>query len=784
MSDIKTMSSSNFIYRYRWPIVIISWVISIGFALAIPRIKIDPDIKALIPNTMLSKVNTDKIEEIFGGSDMIMIIMDNSDILADSSLERLQNIDQRIRRLPQIERTMSVFNLKSIGSAEGTMVVAPALPFIPHTPEDREIIRKKLSDNELVMGTVISDDFKLAAIIGTITTGSDNKILLDSVKAVVSAFPGGEKIYYGGFPVVKQSITDNIIKDLKLLLPMAIVLMLAILALSFRDYKGVVLPLSVVLLSLLVSVGLIPLIGWKFALATVLLPIMMIAIGNNYGIYLVNRYHEILRREPGIPGSKLMEMLSNALTRPILLCALTTIAGVLSLLTHIIVPAREVGILAAIGIGWALLLSLTYIPAALIILPRSKIRTKNNKTHITPLEHLLFRLGVLITRRPRTVLIITVLLTTVTGIGMVRLTVEGNTVNFFGPKDPVRTTSNLIDEHFGGSQTIAIHFKGDIKDPEILNRMLYYEEAIKKEKGVGQVMSVASVIRLMSKSMLNPGDKGYDAIPETREGVAQFLELYGMSGDPSDFEQIVDFNYENAQVLVRINDPSSRNVLNLAAFIRKITLDDPAIARIGGAGLIAAELTNSLVTGQWRSTILAMIIVCALVGLIFQKRSAAFIVLVPLGMACTILFGIMGWGHIPFDPATTLIASVMIGCGVDYTVQFLWRQRDERLAGLSFNRAVIKTLYTTGKAISFNALAVMVGFTPLIFSTFSPIRFFGIMMVVSIFACLIGAIVVVPALTLIWKPKFLEHGELKALSEGKQKTGRRLEDVNFSLRIS
>jgi len=760
------MNISNFIFRFRWPIVIISWIISIGFALAIPKIKIDPDVKALIPNTMPSKANTDKIEEIFGGSDMIMVLMGNSDILADSSLERLQNIDNSFRRLPQIERTLSVFSLKSIKGSEGAMLVTPALSYIPHTPEQREIIRKELSDNELIMGTVVSKDFKLAAVIGTIQSGSDNKVLLDSVKAIVTRYPGGEKIYYGGFPVVKQSITDNIVKDLKVLLPMAIILMLVILALSFRDYKGVVLPLSVVLMSMLVSVGLIPLIGWKFALVTVLLPIMMIAIGNNYGIYLVNRYLEILKREPGINKTSLMIELSNALSRPILLCALTTIAGVLALLTHIIVPAREVGILAAIGITWALILSLTYIPAALSILPSSKTRIRNNKPHITSLEHFLFRSGVVISRKPKTILLIAGLITLIIGIGVVKIKVEGNTVNFFNSKDPVRITSNLIDKHFGGSQNISIQFTGDIKDPKILNRMLYYEEAIKKEKGVGQVMSVASVIRLMSKSLLDPNDSGYNAIPVMRDGVAQFLELYSMSGDPSDFEQLVDFNYENAQLLVRINDASSSNILGLMKFIRKITANDEAIARIGGVGLISAELTNSLVTGQWRSTALSMVVVCFLVGLIFRKRSAAFIVMVPLGMACMVLFGIMGWGGIPFDPATTLITSVMIGCGVDYTVQFLWRQRDEMAAGLSPGRAVVKTLYTTGKAISFNALAVMIGFTPLIFSSFSPIRFFGVMMVVSIFACLVGALVVIPALTLILKPKFLKASKYPPLGQG------------------
>lgn len=748
---------SEFIYRFRWPIIIVSWLIAIGFALFIPKIRIDTDVEALVPRTMESKISTDKIEDTFGGTDMLMIIIKCQDILADSTLYRLQRIESEFSQLPQIERALSLFTMKDIKSQDGSMIVDPALPFIPVTKDERDSVRRILSGNKMVMGVVVSEDFTLATIIGTIQKETEDKELLQSVNAVIENNPGPEEVILGGFPVVGQSITQNILRDLKILLPLSILFMLIILALSFRDFKGVFLPLSVVFMSMLISVGLIPIIGWKFALVSVLLPVMMVAIGNNYGIYLVNRYQEILKRDPEIGTRPLLKELSSALSKPILLCALTTMAGVLALLTHIIVPAREVGILAAIGIGWAVILSLFYIPAMLAVLPKSKIKLKDNKPHISPLEHFLFKMGFLITRKPKTVLLIAGLITLLIGTGMTRLTVEGNTIKFFRKDDPVRITSDLIDKNFGGSQTLSIQFQGDVKDPELLKRMDYYEKDLKDKQGVGQVMSLASVIRLMSKSLLDPGDPGYDAIPDSRDGVAQYLELYSMSGDPEDFEQLVDFNYENAQLLIRIDEASSETILGLVDHIKEITRDDPMIARIGGIGLISAEMTDSLVTGQWRSTFFAMLIVCLLVMWIFLTPKAGLLVLFPLGMACIILFGIMGWLGIAFDPATTLITSVMVGCGVDYTVQYLWRQRAEMEAGLSQPRAVIKTLYTTGQAISFNALAVMLGFTPLIFSTFRPIQFFGLMMLISIFICLIGALVIVPAINMVWKPKFLNR---------------------------
>ena len=66
-----------------------------------------------------------------------------------------------------------------------------------------------------------------------------------------------------------------------------------------------------------------------------------------------------------------------------------------------------------------------------------------------------------------------------------------------------------------------------------------------------------------------------------------------------------------------------------------------------------------------------------------------------------------------------------------------------------------KTLTTTGRGITFNALSVVVGFAVLLLSAFLPVQFFGYLVVVSIGGCLVGALVVLPAMCLMWEPKFL-----------------------------
>jgi hypothetical protein len=126
----------------------------------------------------------------------------------------------------------------------------------------------------------------------------------------------------------------------------------------------------------------------------------------------------------------------------------------------------------------------------------------------------------------------------------------------------------------------------------------------------------------------------------------------------------------------------------------------------------------------------------------------------------------MGITGISLDPATALLSSIMIGVGVDYTIHFIFRYRDE-LKSNSYKSAVITTLKTTGRGIVFNAFSVMVGFSVLIFSGFTSIRFFGYLVLISIGVCLISAMFVVPALMLVFKPRFVEDGNLRIVRSRK-----------------
>jgi predicted RND superfamily exporter protein len=264
------------------------------------------------------------------------------------------------------------------------------------------------------------------------------------------------------------------------------------------------------------------------------------------------------------------------------------------------------------------------------------------------------------------------------------------------------------------------------------------------------------VIRQMSRALHETDEAGYDKIPETRNGVAQYFELYSMSGDPDDFEKMVDFPYEHAMVTARLMTSSTKKLDVILGQLSELVQEDRDIKLVGGFGAILFELAVGVVNGQILSLILAILVVGALLMLLFRSVAAGVISAIPLALSMAVLFGLMGFFKIELNVATAMLSSIMIGVGVDYTIHFLWRYREERMQGLDPGAAVKTTLSTTGRGIIFNALSVVIGFTVLMSSGFMPVRFFGFLIVVSILSCLIGALILIPALCLVLRPRFLE----------------------------
>ncbi len=348
------MKSGEFILKYRWPIIILSIVVPVVIGLQIFRAKIDPDLEKYIPPEMSSRISTQEIEEVFGGDELLILVFETDDVLKPETLKRIKSIRKELAKLDEVGQVMSLFDVKNMKNEGGTLVTESFLKSIPRTKEETENIRRDLLQNKMAKNVVVSEDFTLTTIILSLGNDVKDDEIVSKVENIISENPGNEKVYLGGLPYLKSVVSRDIAGDMKRLMIIGLVIMLVMLYVFLRDIRGVILPFTVVILSIIFSIGLLPLLGWKMSIITLLLPVMLIAIANNYGIHLIAKYQEINWSDGTISNKKLAEEIFSNLKIPIFLTGITTVAGFLSLLTHQMIPAKQLGIISAIGIAFAL----------------------------------------------------------------------------------------------------------------------------------------------------------------------------------------------------------------------------------------------------------------------------------------------------------------------------------------------------------------------------------------------------------------------------------------------
>ena len=339
--------------------------------------------------------------------------------------------------------------------------------------------------------------------------------------------------------------------------------------------------------------------------------------------------------------------------------------------------------------------------------------------------------------------------------GIMLLRIETNQEKFFPKNNPLRIASDVINQKFGGSQTVSVMIEGDIKDPAVMTGIDNLTLRLENLDGVGNVFSISQAVREMSKAIFSPGEDDYDRIPFTREGIAQMFELYNMSGNPDDFSQLMNLDNTRAHILVRLSNPESRVINSVKEKINEITGGFPAKVTTGGYAIIMSDFASSIIKGQVSSLLLALVAVYFLLALIFRSFRGGFVGTIPLAISILILFGFMGFSGIALDAATALLSSIMIGVGVDFTIQYIWCFNIHINKGLSYEDSTRTSMRTIGRSIIINAFSVMAGFAVLMFSGFTSIRFFGYLVIISISSCLLGAIVLIPAIIMKFRPGFV-----------------------------
>ena len=733
--------------------VVLMIVVSLGWNLR--YLEMDPSIRNMLPNDLPEWVNLRDFEETFGASDILLVSVETGDLMAQETVEALYGLHCSLEALDDVDRVLSIFEMKYLEARDGSFrpvdLLDPDDP--PETPEERAEIARRIRSEALFSGTIVSEDLRYCSFIVLLEEDFYDAGVVAAVDAAVAV--SGVDAVVVGLPKTRISVTDGMQGDMKLFLPLGIVLMIGLLVVSFWSWLGAILPLLVVILSIVSTFGLMGLLGEKVRFVTVIMPVMLIAIANDYGIHLVSHYLGKVGEAPDRDARMSAWLATRSLSIPILAAGLTTVAGFLTLTSHAIPSARTLGLLSAFGIIVAFILTLTFIPAMLSILPKPPHAIKRFRDG--PLTRMLNGFAGLLKRHGVALAIVLVIIGVGSMTGIPRIVIDTDPIHYFHEDDPVRVANEHVNEIFGGSVQMNVVVEGDIKDPGVLGRMEEVAEFLEGQELVSQVTSIVQPIKRMNQAF-HDNDPAWYQLPDRGNVVGDFLLLYSMAADPSDFDHMVEFDYTRAQVAARVASTSStqqrRLVMDTQDYLEQHQ-DPDEFPMVTGFVSVLGVLVDLIVRGQLISLAVSLILVMLITTALFRSLVAGFMITLPLVSAMLTVFGLMGYMEIELNIATVMLSSILIGVGVDYTIHFLWHFREHLAVEDDPWDAVRQTLNGSGRGIIVNALSVIVGFSVMLFSNFMPIFFFGFLLTLSIASCLLAALVLLPVLSILVKPRFL-----------------------------
>ena len=759
--NLRRISNTLFDFDAHYPRTIIAGVVFITVILGwkVSNLELDPGLRSMLPRDHKIVQSMEKVDELFSGSDILIIAVESDSLFSRTTLEKLASFQDSLESIALISRVTSIFTQKHIIPDKNGFEIEPLLVDIPFDSASHQAFIDRLEDSGMI-GNLVSADFQKMCFIGHINSSIeyDEFEFRKNVFELVNRFSNTEKFYVSSLPITRATIIENMQRDMRVFTPVAIGLGVFLLMVSFRSWAGVFLPFFVVGFSIIWTFGVMGWLEMSMAFSSTLIPVMLIAIANNYGIHIVSHYFEYSRSDPMATRGQILRRTIRKVGIPILLAGVTTIISFMSLLSHTFPRAREMGLLISFGILVAFILSVTLIPSVLVLIPRPNFLTKDRSMYL--INNFLLGMGNLFIQFRVLVLVVLLFGGIWLSMGIKQLKVDINPDNYFPESSRLRIANTKIGEAFGGSTQMNILVEGDIFNPEVLKNIDILTKHIKDRHDiVTKTFSIVDVIKKMN-SGFNGGDPSLEIIPDDRELISQYMFMYSIAAEEDEFDLILDDIEEpsNTQILLRLKEVQTFTIADIVEdteqFIQANFYDESPMSITGGAAIYGV-LSRMVVRGQLISLMFSVVIIFLIMAFVFKSLMGGLLATFPMATSVAMLFGLMGYMDIPLNVTTSLMTCILVGVGVDYTVHFLWHLRDHIKDGDSLDDAITNTIRISGKGILFNGLTVVIGFSALLFSVFVPVKIFGILVMGSISFCLFGALATLPAFTSLIKPKFL-----------------------------
>ncbi len=685
---------ASFIYKRSRLIIILVAILSIAALVSFFRFQLDTDFLGFFTEGNPKAEEYNQLNEKYQVGEAISLLIEQ-----DSSLLGKENLKSVYRLQEEIEGIDGVSQVQSF--------VPPEIPVGSHISTidekfiDRhsDLLRDFIEDKYFLTEQFLSADDSKGALIVNMELDADADDVVKSLKEIVN----NEKsltLSLAGNEVIKDTLWHYLIRIILILPPCAIILVLLVFYSVIRNRKFTIMAVIPAGLGALWTFGTIFWSGQELNLVTVLSPIFILVMGAADGLHYISHFMDNMtrysdRRQLTIETMRMVGM-------PIFLTTITTMAGFASLTWTEVLPMRQMGIFVSLGIGYAGVLSLFFLPA---VLSRIKLPPKPPQARENRLVGVV--LGASKHRTP--IAVVFLAMVAISAFYIPRLDVVSNQLMFFKEGSEIRNTFDKVEEYFGGALPLTAEIVADrgvdtLRDYNFADEILDTERELERMPGIKRAFSIFDMV-----GSINEVITGEDDYPQNPLVIQRLLTQI----DDEDLETWV--SDDGLRMMITTEDLDSVDMDRLEDFVA----ENPDIRLISGMPVLFEEMNRLVVQSQVRSLGLALVLIFFMLLVTLRRLKAALVALLPIVITIVAILGMLVMSGFYLNVLTANLSAIAVGVGVDYSIHLISGIYYFRKQGMERRDSVNSALLSVSKPILANAFGLAIGLSVLFFS---PLR--------------------------------------------------------------
>ena len=599
-------------------------------------------------------------------------------------------------------------------------------------------------------------------------------------------------IFLGGIPMIVSDMLDYVRSDMVVFGSLIIVFIIISLSVIFRAARWVILPLLTCLLTCVYMLGGLALFGVKLTVISANFVALLLIITLSITIHLVVRFVEYEKAEPDLDQFRLVMKTMAFMIKPCTYTTLTTMVAFASLVVSDIRPVIDFGWMMTVAVALALTLGFFLLPAGLMLLPR---RTHESDDKVT--SNFTRRFARFTEHRGRwlTVIAAAVVVFSITGIS--RLEVENRFIDYFNENTEIYQGMLEIDAELGGTLPLDVvinhrpHITGfvpaessgaatengdfaddfdddffgdDLGDDFASDGEAYELSYWFTRQGMLEIKRIHDHLdsldetgKILSLATI------YDVMTDLVGGSVDDIQLALMKENlTSDIDEallrpFLSDDGNQTRISIRVMETSrdlnrSQMLEDVARFLEEEMGYEEQDYQLTGMMVMYSNMLESLFSSQIATLGFVFVAIMFMFGILFRSLRISLLAIVPNILAAGFILGGMGWVGIPLDIMTITIAAITIGIGVDDTIHYIHRFRRELVKDGDYIAAMYRSHASIGMAMFYTSVTIIVGFSILALSNFTPSIYFGLLTGCAMFAALMGALLLLPHLLISAKP--------------------------------